>query len=233
MRYPGGKGKCFQRIINLLPPHSTYIETHLGGGAVLRNKAPATQNIGIDRDPRVVRFWKQNFPAMATFIEADATDVLASSSFRGDELIYCDPPYLPKTRRRKQVYRFDYTESDHIRLLNILRTLPCFVVISGYGSDLYDGLLKGWNSRQFDAKTHLGVRTEWVWFNFSPPKRLHDTGYLGSNFRERQTVKRRLSRLQDRISRLSTAEKYQVSDWLGQHLGREEAEHAHLLPTQG
>jgi DNA adenine methylase len=233
MRYPGGKGKCFQHIINLLPPHSTYIETHLGGGAVLRNKTSATQNIGIDRDPQVVRFWRQNFPAMATFIEADATDVLASSSFQGDELIYCDPPYLPRTRRRKRVYRFDYTESDHIRLLTILRTLPCFVVVSGYASDLYDDLLKGWNSRQFEAKTHQGVRTEWIWFNFSSPKRLHDAGYLGSNFRERQTVKRRLSRLQDRISRLPMAEKYQVSDWLGQHLGKEEAEHAVLLPTQG
>ena len=74
MRYPGGKGKCFQHIVNILPPHSTYIETHLGGGSVLLNKAPATENIGIDRDPRVIRFWKKNFPDIANFVETDAID---------------------------------------------------------------------------------------------------------------------------------------------------------------
>ncbi len=50
MSYPGGKGKCYQRLINLMPPHETYIESHLGGGAVLRNKRPAKANIGIDAD---------------------------------------------------------------------------------------------------------------------------------------------------------------------------------------
>jgi DNA adenine methylase len=146
MRYPGGKGKCFQHIVNILPPHSTYIETHLGGGSVLLNKAPATENIGIDRDPRVIRFWKKNFPDIANFIETDAIDFLEASSFQGDELVYCDPPYLPRTRRRQKVYRFDYTENDHVVLLNRLRALPCFVVISGYQSELYDNLLGGWNS---------------------------------------------------------------------------------------
>ena len=36
MRYPGGKGKCYQHIINLMPMHDTYIETHLGGGEPYR-----------------------------------------------------------------------------------------------------------------------------------------------------------------------------------------------------
>lgn len=229
MRYPGGKGKCFQHIVNILPPHSTYIETHLGGGSVLRNKAPATKNIGIDRDPRVIRFWKRNFPNMANFIEADAIDFLEPSSFQGNELIYCDPPYLPQTRRRQNVYRFDYTEGDHVVLLNRLLALPCFVVISGYQSELYDNLLSGWNSFQFPAKTHQGVRTEWVWFNFNLPKRLHDAAYLGSNFRERQVIKRRQIRLRDRISKLPDTEKHLVYDWLHLHLKDEEGKHANLL----
>jgi DNA adenine methylase len=230
MRYPGGKGKCFQRIINVLPPHSVYIETHLGGGSVLRNKTPALRSIGIDRDPRVIRLWRQNFPDLANFIEADALDVLMSLSFQGDELVYCDPPYLPKTRRRDKVYRFDYSEADHISLLSRLRTLPCFVVLSGYGSDLYNNLLAGWNALQFDAKTHIDLRREWLWFNFDIPGRLHDPSHLGSNFRERQTVKRRSRRLQDRISQLTTAEKFVLSDWLLQHLEEEtRGEYGNLL----
>ena len=41
MKYLGGKGQTFQKLINLMPPHDVYIETHLGGGAVIRNKKPA------------------------------------------------------------------------------------------------------------------------------------------------------------------------------------------------
>jgi site-specific DNA-adenine methylase len=104
MRYPGGKGKSFQHIINVLPPHETYIETHLGGGAVLRHKTPAITSYGVDVDPAVVRSWRSLFPSLATYIEADAVDFLASRRFRGDEVIYCDPPYLPSTRRRARVY---------------------------------------------------------------------------------------------------------------------------------
>ena len=42
MRYPGGKGGAgvYQTIINNIPPHDTYIETHLGSfageGEILR-----------------------------------------------------------------------------------------------------------------------------------------------------------------------------------------------------
>src|SRR5882724_8925021 len=54
MRYPGGKSRCYQRLINLIPPHRVYMETHLGGGAVLRKKTPAEVNIGVDRDRTVI-----------------------------------------------------------------------------------------------------------------------------------------------------------------------------------
>ena len=49
-RYFGSKatsGLC-QHIIALMPPHDTYIETHLGGGAIMKRKPPALHNIGID-----------------------------------------------------------------------------------------------------------------------------------------------------------------------------------------
>lgn len=48
----------YQKIINLMPPHDTYVETHLGGGSIMRHKKPARQNIGIDIDPKVIRAWK-------------------------------------------------------------------------------------------------------------------------------------------------------------------------------
>jgi len=56
MRYDGGKGAmgCAQWIINQIPPHRVYIEPFLGGGAVLRLKAPAPEtarNAGSYRQP--------------------------------------------------------------------------------------------------------------------------------------------------------------------------------------
>lgn len=43
MTYPGGKAAAgvYQRIINLMPPHSLYIEPFLGGGAIMKLKKPA------------------------------------------------------------------------------------------------------------------------------------------------------------------------------------------------
>lgn len=50
IRYLGGKGLLYQRLISLIPPHTTYIEAFAGGGAVARNKLPALVNIAIDAD---------------------------------------------------------------------------------------------------------------------------------------------------------------------------------------
>ena len=88
MRYPGGKGKCYQHIINVFPPHSIYIETHLGGGAVLRHKKPAATSIGVDRDAAVIQSWERLFPLLASYVEADAVDFLTSQHLGGDELVY-------------------------------------------------------------------------------------------------------------------------------------------------
>src|SRR5260370_41330645 len=127
MRYPGGKGKIFQHVINLLPPHRIYVESHLGGGAVLRKKKPSPKSIAIDLDPRVINYWKKNFPDLATYIETDATEFLATFPFRSDDVLYCDPPYLPRTRHKARIYRFDYRDADHEQLLKVLLLLPCRV----------------------------------------------------------------------------------------------------------
>ncbi|MCD4763305.1 MAG: hypothetical protein K8R28_04685, partial [Desulfobacterales bacterium] len=44
MKFPGGKGGTYQKYINLMPPHEVYIESHLGGGAILRYKRRARRS---------------------------------------------------------------------------------------------------------------------------------------------------------------------------------------------
>jgi len=54
-------GLC-QAIIAMMPPHDTYIETHLGGGAIMQRKPPAMHNIGIDRDARALEAFCCDYP---------------------------------------------------------------------------------------------------------------------------------------------------------------------------
>ena len=207
MRYPGGKGKCYQRIINLMPAHSTYIESHLGGGAVMRHKKPAKLNIGIDRDDRVIERWRE-LPSVCELVCGDATEFLRSYAFQGDELVYADPPYLRSTRRSAgKLYRHELEDADHVQLLEVLKGLPCMVMVSGYRSQIYDSLLAGWRLVSFTAKTHVDLREECVWLNFEATRRLHDGSHLGSTFRERQSVKRRHQRWIERFDRMPAAER--------------------------
>jgi len=55
MTYDGGKGGAgvYQAIINLMPAHDVYIETHLGGGNILLRKRLAPRgSIAIEIDTR-------------------------------------------------------------------------------------------------------------------------------------------------------------------------------------
>ena len=55
MSYDGGKGAMYHKIINRMPLHARYIEPFLGGGAVMRKKRPAEENIGLELDLGVLR----------------------------------------------------------------------------------------------------------------------------------------------------------------------------------
>jgi DNA adenine methylase len=219
MQYPGGKGKCYQRLISLMPPHTTYLESHLGGGAVLRHKRPARVNIGIDADPKVIEAWQRENAHLCMLVHDDAASFLASYSFEGGELVYADPPYLAEVRRRPKVYRHDYTAADHDQLLEVLTALPCHVMVSGYDSTMYRDRLRHWRRVTFAAKTHVDVREESVWLNFDPPTALHDASHLGETFRERQTIRRRLARVMDKFGRMHPVERHQVLTLLKEKYG--------------
>lgn len=206
MRYPGGKNSCFQRLINLIPPHNTYIETHLGSGAVMRRKRIADgPSIAFERDPRVVEKWRASGPLPFQLVCGDALQCLNPAAFTGKEFVYADPPYLPETRRRARVYRFDYDENEHRRLLAWLLALPCPVMVSGYRSNLYDEQLGHWQRVDFQAKTHSGTRMESVWLSYVPQE-LHDTRYLGDDFRERERLRRIRTRWMERFGKLKRAQ---------------------------
>ena len=157
MGYFGSKatsGLC-QPLIAMIPPHDTYIETHLGGGAIMKRKPAALRNIGIDRDARALDAFECDYPV--ELVHGCAHRYLAEFEFQGSELVYSDPPYLKRTRTSRRRYRFDYEEADHVALLEVLKGMPCQVMVSGYPSTLYEERLRGWRSVEWQVMNQGGV----------------------------------------------------------------------------
>jgi DNA adenine methylase len=219
MTYPGGKGLLYRHLINLMPAHSTFIEPFLGMGAVIRNKRPAARNIGVEIDSRVLDQWQGDEIPGLELVCGDALDFLREFPFDGRELVYADPPYVPSTRRARRVYRHDYSVDDHQSLLEVLVQLPCRVMLSGYENQLYSTRLSKWTALSFDTGSHGLARTETVWLNFDPPSVPFDLRWAGANFRERQRIKRKQSRLRQKISDLPEVERRLLVDWLDEEYG--------------
>ena len=199
-------GLC-QPIIALMPPHDTYIETHLGGGAIMQRKPPALRNIAIDLDPASLARFACHYPVEK--VHGCAHRFLRTFDFHGRELVYCDPPYLHHTRSSKRRYRFEYEEQDHVELLELLKSLPCSVILSGYPSALYDDLLGEWRILELQVMNQAGVRTEKLWFNFTPD-RVHWPAYAGRNFTHRQSIKRKAASWGRRYQAMPPAERLAV-----------------------
>lgn len=198
MAYPGGKAGpgVYQRIINHMPPHRVYIEPFLGAGAVLRNKRPAVENIGVELDQDVIAERHSDHESGTTIIHADALEYLRDRWWQGDELVYCDPPYVADSRTGGQMYRYEMTTAQHMELLSTLNALPSGVrvMISGYHSKLYASALKGWTLITFGSMTRRGMALEHLWMNFADPLELHDYRYLGEDYRERERIRKKVTR---------------------------------------
>lgn len=141
------------------------------------------------------------------FHHEDGIEFLATYPFRGTELVYCDPPYLTETRRGGRLYRHEMSDAQHARLLEVIRALPCRVMISGYWSELYGRALGGWQFSSFRAMTRRGLATECIWWNFPAPVELHDYQHLGANFRERERIKRKKNRWTARLAKMPLLER--------------------------
>ena len=204
--FPGGKGQAFRQVINLMPPHTRYIEPFLGSGAVMRNKRPARTSIGIELDTATFDLWSDHTVPGLVVKQGDALRWLPRLGLGPGDLVYCDPPYVPSTRRRERYYRKELRHEDHVRLIELLLALRCSIVLSGYRNALYDEALRDWRRIDYRTMTHTGPVIESAWTNFEPGPLLHDYSYVGSNFREREGFRRRSSRLAQRLARTDALE---------------------------
>lgn len=115
---------------------------------------------------------------------AAAMDVIQRLD-RPETFFYIDPPYVLSARSLKSshnqnlAYVHEMEDSDHEYLAEVLGNLKGKILLSGYNSDLYQTLFKGWNCINFKSRaisSSKAKRTETVWLNYDPPQ----TNFLGA-----------------------------------------------------
>ena len=239
MSYPGGKGASgvAQKIISLMPPHKFYGELFAGAGYIFKTKKPAKVNLAIDVDPDVVKkinpigkidenefiTWTENGCEFNVGRYSALEWIEKRGDWYKDALIYLDPPYLPSTLSRQknsvrngQRYKYKFGVEAHQRLLELITSLKCMVMISGYESTMYDRALSDptWTRKTFMASTRNGMREEVVWMNFNPDSisQRHDWRFFGDSFRERERLQKKLKRLRRKLTEVNVFERNYLLD---------------------
>lgn len=92
---------------------------------------------------------------------------LFKSYDRVETLFYVDPPYLMSTRSKSSIlYSNEMSEQDHIELAAALHAVKGMVVLSGYSSNLYDGLYVDWKKMSKSSTSQNGKsRVECLWLS--------------------------------------------------------------------
>lgn len=212
MTYPGGKNGAgvYQAIINQMPPHRRYVEPFVGGGAILLAKRPAQETHIADLNGEALTAISDECRRRGVKVKAHETCGIAMmKNFEGrrDDLVYCDPPYLMRTRSGKRLYQHELTDADHARLLAAVRRLDCMVMLSGYDNLLYRAELADWRAVYYMAPTRGGPREECLWCNFPVPAALHDYRYLGDGYRERERIRKKVVRWRSNFAGLPDLER--------------------------
>lgn len=113
---------------------------------------------------RLQRVQLENLPAVDVIRRYD----------RPTTLFYCDPPYVHSARVSTKDYRHEMSDDDHVELAEALCGIEGRAVISGYDSDLYNELFRGWRRAERDVATNVtrrgGRRMEVIWRNFDMPE---------------------------------------------------------------
>jgi len=220
--YPGGKNGAgvAQKLINQIPPHRVYVEPFLGSGAIMRNIKPAKLSYGIELDETIYKKWSvwKGKPGI-NVKNSDGISWLKNYEWKGDEFVYCDPPYMMETRTGRKIYNHEMTGKQHADLLTTLLTMSAAgvkIMVSGYWSKLYAEKLSDWRLMQFKAMTRGGLKTECVWMNYLEPAQLHDYSFLGENFRDRERIKRKIQRHVSRLNSLPMLERLAIIEAIKQ-----------------
>lgn len=220
--YYGGKEfeGGYQAIINHIRPHDVFIEICAGNATVTRYIKPALRNILNDIDKNTYQALCEAFKHNAEVFNTCFRDFPYNDFLGYRVAIYFDPPYLLDSRKsNRKVYKHEMTTEDHIDLLCIAKTLPSNfdVLISHYPHELYENALQGWKVHEYTAKTRKGVATELLFMNYHEINELHDFRYLGVDFIDRQRMKRKATKIIEKLKGLPVLERNKILSDIHNH----------------
>jgi DNA adenine methylase len=99
----------------------------------------------------------------------DALDIIPAHDSE-KTFFYADPPYLPSVRDYGTDYQHEMTDEDHVKLAEALKDVKGAVMVSGYHSDLYNELYRGWTVREKHTYADGAMpRTEVLWMKGIEP----------------------------------------------------------------
>lgn len=201
-------------LCNNIPYHNCYIELFARSAQLYYHKKPAEFNYLNDIDSNIYRILKDDIVCSGrkSTVVANMCAVRFISEygclFGKDSFAFMDPPYLLDTRAGREYYEFEMTTQDHIKLLSTVQALDCYVMIAHPECQLYDSWLQfpAWRKVMFETCYHGKPYTECFYLNYSPPSLLHQYDYLGVDNIDRQRVKRKVQRLQSKVTALPAYE---------------------------
>ncbi|WP_316828098.1 hypothetical protein [Pedobacter miscanthi] len=209
--YNGGKGAngVHQQIINHIPQCGLFIDAMVGNGSIFLNLSLPRLTIINDIDRNVIAKYDVS-GSKTEILKYNTTYSWLIVQYDGmpGVFFYFDPPYHFDVRKSKQaLYNTEWNHDEHVDFLEQCIMVKSNCMISHYPCELYDEMLKGWYTHDFQATTRNGVRTERIYMNYPPPVILQDFRYLGKNYRERQRIKRKIERHLSKLESLPADER--------------------------
>jgi site-specific DNA-adenine methylase len=212
-KYPGQKNipGVIQKIINQIPGHKVIIELFAGTAAVSKflSVGSSAKIVLVDIDKSVTE--KFALPG-SKVINKSSLDLL-QSNIRFIELndpetfIFVDPPYLHETRSNLSLYKHEFTNDQHLELLEKIVQLRSQVMIIHPDCDMYNQYLADWRKVQIKIRYHNKTSVENLYMNYPQPDILQSYQFLGEDCWDRQRIKRKGDRLIKKLQTLPSKEK--------------------------
>jgi DNA adenine methylase len=212
--YYGGQNGSghYQILINHIPKSDVYVEGFLGHSGVINNihLSPGSMVFGFDRDQRVIDYWRHIYASSSEkfsygcsylFCHADYTAARVVAEMIRDKSLFFhfDPPYRNTSAPKKYLYDIA-TDRDFESFLQFVLSMSGShrVMVSHWRDPLFDEHLCAigkFKHIPFRTMSRRGPIDNGIYINYDAGGiELADKSYVGSDFTDRQRIKRKVER---------------------------------------
>lgn len=187
-------------LINRLPKSNRYFSLFLGSAGL--ELSVYTSSVNFICAEKNLKLWTKKTKPILHY--KCYQDLLEDNVFTSADFIFADPPYRFCSRRSgKKYYEFEFSELDHIAFLNYMVSIKAKIMITHPKNKMYCNALRGWYVEDFSYMTRGGWFHDALYTNYDTSSIiLLNYKCLGSNFVERQAIKRQRKNIVEKFKRL-------------------------------